>query len=429
MSKPDSPNASQCTPSPTDDPLTLHEFEQAAKARLPAHIYEFYASGSDQQNALARNEAAFNRLCIRPRVLIDVSEVDTSTTLFGWKAALPIGIAPSAMQRLAGGEGELDVATAAASMGLNLTLSSQSTTSLEDVAEARNRIKTGDIPPPPFWMQIYLYEDVQKSINLIRRAEAAGYQALILTVDTPVLGNRLAERRTAVTLPAGMTLPNLDPPAPNNPGANPDAPPQPSINRQLMNARTAHSARALRTAAGSQMHSSSLTWHTTIPFLRRTTSMKLILKGIMTPEDARLAIQHGIDGIIVSNHGGRQLDATCSTLEALPDIVNAVAGAIPVILDGGVRSGADVFKALAVGADFVLVGRPVLWGLAVGGKEGVRGVMDVLERELSRTMALAGVREVGEIGRERVGVLRREGFGRLFVCLGYDSGVENLDGE
>ncbi|PYI10685.1 S-2-hydroxy-acid oxidase [Aspergillus sclerotiicarbonarius CBS 121057] len=410
--KPDSPNTSHSTA-----PLTLHEVEQAAKARLPAHIYEFYASGSDQQNALIRNEKAFDRLCIRPRVLIDVSEVDTTTTLFGWKTALPIGIAPSAMQRLAGGEGELDIATAAATLRLNMTLSSQSTTSLEDVAATRTQVQGGDIPPPPFWMQIYLYEDVQKSVKLIRRAEAAGYQALVLTVDTPVLGNRLAERRTAVVLPEGMTLPNLDSsptptPAPNQ-ETNPQPQPQPSINRQLMNARTSAEARALRSAAGSRMHSSSLTWTTTLPFLRRITNMKIILKGVMTPEDASLAVRHGVDGIIVSNHGGRQLDATCATLEALPEIVDAVGGAIPVILDGGVRSGTDVFKALAIGADFVLVGRPALWGLAVQGREGVAGVMHILERELSRTMALAGVRSVGEIGRERLGVLRRDGFG---VC-------------
>ncbi|OOF91242.1 hypothetical protein ASPCADRAFT_518806 [Aspergillus carbonarius ITEM 5010] len=400
--KPDSPNAT--TPQ-TPDPLTIHEVEQAAKARLPAHIYEFYASGSDQQNALIRNEKAFNRLFIRPRVLIDVSSVDTSTTLLGYKTALPIGIAPSAMQRLAGGEGEIDIATAAATMKLNMTLSSQSTTSLEDVAATRHLAHTGDLAPPPFWMQIYLYEDVQKSVNLIRRAEAAGYQSLVLTVDTPVLGNRLAERRTAVVLPEGMSLPNLVDPATQT-KTQISKPPksQPSINRLLMNARTASEAQSLRRTAGNKMHSSSLTWSDTIPFLRSVTNMKIILKGIMTPEDATLAVRHGVDGIIVSNHGGRQLDATCSTLEALPEIVDAVGGAIPVILDGGVRSGTDVFKALALGADFVLVGRPVLWGLAVKGREGVEGVMNILERELSRTMALAGVRMVGEIGRERLGV-------------------------
>lgn len=360
------------------------------------------------------------RLFIRPRVLKDVSELDTSTEIFGSRSSLPIGIAPSAMQRLAGGSGELDVAKAAAGMGLNLTLSSQSTTSLEDVMQAKRETEKG-IGAPPFWMQIYLHEDMQKSMPLIKRAEgklycilsypkdanqisAAGYQALVLTVDTPVLGNRLEERRTAVILPPGMSLPNISKP-------KPDAKPQPSINRQLMNARTEAEARTIRAASGSSMHSSSLTWSTTIRFLRSVTGMKIVLKGIMTGEDAALAVQHGADAIVVSNHGGRQLDDTCATIEALPEVVAAVQGAIPILLDGGVRTGSDVFKALALGADFVLLGRPALWGLAYKGCEGVETVMHILERELNRTMALAGVTSVKNITRESLGVVSRDGFG------------------
>lgn len=232
----------------------------------------------------------------------------------------------------------------------------------------------------------------------------AGYQALVLTVDTPVLENRLAERRTAVTLPSGMDLPNLD----NKHRASVS---QPSVNRLLMNAKSTIEAKALRDAAGSTMHSSSLTWANTIQFLRSVTTMRIILKGIMTAEDALLAVEHGVDAIIVSNHGGRQLDAACSTIEALPEIAAAVEKRIPVILDGGVRSGTAVFKALALGADFVLVGRPALWGLAYDGRAGVETVMNILERELSRTMALAGVRSVEEITKERIGVIARNGFG------------------
>jgi (S)-2-hydroxy-acid oxidase len=320
---------------------------------------------------------------------------------------MPIGLAPSAMQRLAGADGELDVARAAASMSLNMTLSSQSTTSLEDVAgimaqSPRELSTTSHLPPP--WMQLYLHEDVRKSLKLIRRAEAAGYEALVLTVDTPVLGNRLAERRTPVVLPRGMSLPNGDTPAATSAKL-------PSINRQLMNARTAAEAKALLADSGSSMHSSSLTWVKTMDFLRRTTKMKIVLKGIMTGEDAALAVQHGADAIIVSNHGGRQLNAVCSTIEALPEVVAAVQGRIPVLLDGGVRTGVDVFKALALGADLVLVGRPVLWGLAYDGQSGVEAVMHILERELSRTMALAGVARVSEITRDRLGVVAQNGFG------------------
>lgn len=201
-----------------------------------------------------------------------------------------------------------------------------------------------------------------------------------------------------------MSLPNLSKPKPN-------AKPQPSVNRQIMNARTEAEARAIRAAAGSTMHSSSLTWEKTIKFLRSVTKMKIILKGIMTGEDGALAVQHGADAVIVSNHGGRQLDDTCATIEALPEVVAAVNGKIPVLLDGGVRTGSDVFKALALGADFILLGRPALWGLAYDGREGVEAVMHILERELNRTMALAGVTSIKEITRASLGVRLREGFG------------------
>ncbi|KFA79191.1 hypothetical protein S40288_02392, partial [Stachybotrys chartarum IBT 40288] len=385
------------------EPLTLDEIEALAKDKLPKHVYDFYASGSDSQNALARNRTAFSKLFIRPRVLRDVSDVNTSVSILGFQTSLPIGIAPSAMQKLAGGDGEVDVAKAAADMSLNLTLSSQSTTSLEDVIRVRNDLHKSS-GTPPFWMQIYLHNDMEKSVPLIKRAEAAGYQALVLTVDTPVLGNRLSERKTAVVLPSGVTLPNIKQPAPTGK-------PQPSINRQLMNVRSAAEAKALREAHGSSMHSSSLTWERTIKSLREVTQMKVILKGIMTGEDAALAVQHGADAIIVSNHGGRQLDDVCSTIEALPDVVSTVRGAIPVIMDGGIRTGSDVFKALALGADFVLVGRPALWGLAYNGRDGVETVMNILERELSRTMALAGVTNVNEICRDMLGVESRDGFG------------------
>ncbi|VUC33711.1 unnamed protein product [Clonostachys rosea] len=385
------------------DPLTLDEVEAAAKKALPSKIYDFYASGADGQRAVARNRHAFSRLFIRPRVLQDVSEVDTSVEIFGARSALPVGIAPSAMQKLAGGDGEIDVAKAAAGMGLNLTLSSQSTSSLEDVMQAKIDTEKG-LPGPPFWMQLYLHDDIQKSVPLIRRAETAGYQALVLTVDTPVLGNRLAERKEAVILPKGLSLPNLE-------KTTPGTKPQPSINRQFMNVRSAAEAKALRKAFGSKMHSSSLTWERTIKELRKVTNMKIILKGIMTAEDAALSVQYGADAIIVSNHGGRQLDETCSTSEALPEVSAAVNGALPVIIDGGVRTGADVFKCLALGADFVLVGRPALWGLAYDGSRGVETVMHILERELSRTMALAGVKNVKEISRGMLGVTNRSGFG------------------
>jgi (S)-2-hydroxy-acid oxidase len=201
-----------------------------------------------------------------------------------------------------------------------------------------------------------------------------------------------------------MSLPNTDAPS-----ASPSK--LPSVNRLLMNARSASEAAELLANSGSKMHSSSLTWAKTMAFLRGVTKMRIILKGIMTAEDAALAVEHGADAIIVSNHGGRQLSNTCATIQALPEVVAAVKGRIPVILDGGVRTGGDVFKALALGADLVSIGRPALWGLAHGGQEGVEAVLHILERELSRTMALAGVARVADISRDRLGVEVRDSFG------------------
>jgi (S)-2-hydroxy-acid oxidase len=245
---------------------------------------------------------------------------------------------------------------------------------------------------------------------------AAGYEALVLTVDTPVLGNRLNERKVPLVLPPGLHLANIEPAS-----HSPQTERKPTFNRRLMDARTSQAAETVIKEAGGSTHSNSLTWDTTIPFLRKAASrMKIILKGIMTPEDAVLAIEHGADAIVVSNHGGRQLDETCSTIEALPAIHAAIAtgssepgrnNKIPLIFDGGVRHGADIFKALALGADFVLIGRPVLWGLGYKGKEGVETVINILERELSRTMALAGVTKVEDISKEYIGVKNIGGFG------------------
>jgi (S)-2-hydroxy-acid oxidase len=244
---------------------------------------------------------------------------------------------------------------------------------------------------------------------------AAGYEALVLTVDTPVLGNRLNERKTPLVLPQGLHLANIE-----SASRSPLTQRKPTFNRRLMDARTLHDAEIILSEAGGSTHSNSLTWDATIPFLRKVApGMMVILKGIMTPDDAMLAVKHRADAIVVSNHGGRQLNETSSTIEALP-IHAAIAtksseigrrNKIPIIFDGGVRTGADVFKAVALGADFVLVGRPVLWGLGYKAQEGVETVINILERELSRTMALAGVTNIEGISKEYIGVKNVGGFG------------------
>lgn len=258
---------------------------------------------------------------------------------------------------------------------------------------------------------------------------AAGYQALVLTVDTPVLGNRLNERKVPLILPPGLKLENIEESSSmDGPKSCPPPDLKPTFNRRLMDARTRQDADSILKQAGGNTHSSSLTWDTTIPFLRKVApKMKIILKGIMTPEDAVLAAKYGADAIVVSNHGGRQLDSVTSTIEALPPIHAALArgpsifrgfwtkprpkNRIPIILDGGFRHGSDIFKALALGADFVLIGRPVLWGLAYKGQDGIETVYNILEREFSRTMALAGVTKIADIGKEYIGIKRVGGFG------------------
>ena len=237
---------------------------------------------------------------------------------------------------------------------------------------------------------------------------AAGYKALVVTVDTPVLGNRWNERKTPLVLPSRLRLANLEPVGSAERKLEGR---KPSLNRLLMDARTAEQAQTLIQSAGPSMHSSSITWASTLPWLRKVTNMKIILKGIMTEEDALLAVEHGVDGILVSNHGGRQLGCSPSTIEALPEIAKAVNGRIPILFDGGIRRGSDIFKALALGADFVLIGRPVLYGLGYKGREGVETVMHILERELSRTMALAGVTSISQIRSHSLGVSRANDMG------------------
>ncbi|KLJ11131.1 hypothetical protein EMPG_13582 [Blastomyces silverae] len=378
-----------------EDPITIAELAILAQKKLPKQVWDYYASGADEENALRRNRSAFDRLLLRPRVFRDVSHVDTSTTIFGKKYPIPIGISPSAMQRLVGGNGEIDMARAAASRGTTMILSSHTTCTLEDVIQAPG----ADNP------------NRERCAQVITRAQAAGYKAIVLTVDTPVLGNRINERKTPLVLPPHLSLANIHQKI-NNPTTNvKPLKAKPTMNRILLEARTAQEAAEITRGNHDTLNDASLTWSNTMSWLRSKTNLKIILKGIMTAEDALLAIEHGADAIVVSNHGGRQLDSVPSTIEVLPEIVSAVRGRVPVIIDSGITRGSDVFKALALGADFALVGRSALWGLSYGGQEGVERVLDILERELSRTMALVGAGSIGEIGREMLGVEKMDGFG------------------
>jgi isopentenyl diphosphate isomerase/L-lactate dehydrogenase-like FMN-dependent dehydrogenase len=352
--------------------LTIDDFEKAAKKKLSRMAYDYFRSGADAERTLKATERAFRRYEIWYRVLCDVSERDLTTTVLGMPVPAPILIAPTAYHRLAHPEGEIATARAAAEAGTIYVLSTLATTSIEDVAAA----STG-----PKWFQLYVHKDRGFSRSLVERAERAGYRALLLTVDTPILGRRLRDERNGFGLPEGMVMANLVSAAERGSGVAPKS-----------------SSLAGYVAA---RHDAGLTWND-VAWLRGITKLPILLKGIVRGDDAERAIDAGVAGIVVSNHGGRQLDRAPATIDALPVVASAVAGRCEVLMDGGVRWGADVLTALALGARAVLVGRPILWGLAVDGQAGVRRVLDILQTELSCAMALAGCSALGAIDRDLV---------------------------
>lgn len=380
------------------EPITIEEIKTIAKQNLSKAAWAYYITGTDFEQTLQRNEAIYNKLFLRPRVLRNVSDVDTSTTIFGRHYQFPIAIAPSAYQKLCHENGEVAMARAARSLGTNFILSSNATTSMEEVMHESPAPSSS---APNFWFQLYVLRNREVTLELIRRAEEASYEALCVTVDTPIMGNRLHERHEPMKLPAHLSRANLT----TKKGSGS------SQIRLILTAKTAAEARRLSREHSANLNDETLTWEEFVPWLKAQTKLKIVLKGIMTAEDAQLAADMGVDGIVVSNHGGRQLDGVPSTLEVLPEVVDAVAGRIPVIFDGGITKGSDVFKALALGADLCLIGRSALWGLAYKGQEGVEDVLHLLERDLWRTMVLVGARSVVDISREMLGVAKKEGFG------------------
>ncbi|KAI3577540.1 FMN-dependent dehydrogenase [Fusarium oxysporum f. sp. albedinis] len=361
--------------------ITVDEIKALAQKRLPAYIWRYYADGADDQLTTLQNGEVYKTLVIRPRILRNVSTIDTSTQIFGKHYDVPIAIAPSAYQRLTGYNSEIDVARAAFARGTNVCLSSNATTSLEDVAQA---LPQRDAKYPKPWFQLYFVRSRRITKELIKRAERAGFEALVLTVDTTTMGNRLHERTNPLKLPADLSMANMT--TIKGGGA--------SKGRLILNAETAEEAAKIEREHSDLLIDSALTWTETIPWLRSQTSMKIILKGVLTAEDALLAVDAGVDAIIVSNHGGRQLDSVPATLEALPEVSDAVKGRIPVLFDGGISKGTDVFKALALGTDLCLLGRSALW----------ETVLNILERELWRTMVLSGAAAITDISRSMVGV-------------------------
>jgi len=347
----------------------LLELEDLARAKVPRPSFDYIAGGAEDEVSLRRNREAYQRWALRPRVLVDVSKRDTSTTILGQRISMPVLVAPTAFHGLVHSEGEVATARGAAAAGTIMVASAIATKILEDIADA---------VAAPRWFQLYVWKDRTVTADLVRRAVTAGYQALCLTVDTPFLGRREKDERNAFTLPPGLGIANVRP-------AGLDGMPE----SERGSAFAKYVAELLDPA---------VTWRD-IAWLRSLASLPLILKGIMTAEDATLAVENGVKGIVVSNHGGRQLDSTLGTLDALPDIVAAVRGRAEVYVDGGIRRGTDVLKALALGAKAVLVGRPILWGLALGGADGVRAVLQHLRNEFELAMALSGRSDVSQIDR------------------------------
>jgi 4-hydroxymandelate oxidase len=359
-----------------DDLVALADFEPAARVGMDPGAFDYYAGGAGTERTLAENQRAFDRIVLRPRMLVGTAQVDTSATVLGERLTWPVGLAPTAFNALGHPHGELAAARAAGPRGTLMCCSTIASYPLEDIAA----VATG-----PLWFQLYVYRDREVTRDLVHRAEAAGYRALVLTVDTPRLGRRERDIRNRFALPDHVRIRNLE--------------------RYATAGATGWSAESSFTEYVHRFLDPSLTWES-VEWVRSISRLPVLVKGILTAEDGALAFAHGASGVVVSNHGGRQLDGAIATADALPEVVEVAAGRGPVLLDGGIRRGTDVLKALALGASAVLIGRPYLWGLAAAGEHGVGRVLDLLRADLELAMALAGCPSIAAITRALVRVQR-----------------------
>jgi 4-hydroxymandelate oxidase len=338
--------------------VNLRDFEAAARTCLDPVYYDYFASGAQDETTVAANEAAFRGRALIPRVLRGCPPPRLETSVLGQPSAMPVLIAPTAFHRLACPDAEVATGRAAAAADVIMIAAMLSTVTIEEIAATGARL----------WFQLYIQPDLAFTESLVRRAETAGCRALVVTVDSPTLGrNERGDRNNFHDLPPGVYCANM--------GA------------------AGHVRQVVLSPAISWRH---------VDWLRETTSLPILLKGVLHPADAKLAVEHGVDGLIVSNHGGRQLDATPASLDRLDPIAEVIGGRVPLLLDGGVRRGTDVAKAVALGARAVAIGRPVLWGLAVAGEAGVRRVLELLRVELTNALTLLGVGAPAELTRDQV---------------------------
>jgi len=345
--------------------FNVGDYEREAERLLDPAAFGYFAGGAGDERTLRDNVEAFSRWQLRPRVLVDVSEVSTVATVLGSEVSMPLLVAPTAFQRLAHPDGELATARAAASAGTVMCQSTLSSVTPGELAAAA--------PGARLWFQLYWSSDRGFTSELLARVVEAGFEVVVFTVDFPAAGRRERDLRAAFTLPDDLVTPNI---------------PE-SLQRHDFH------------AALGQIVDTTLTWRD-LEWLRETCSVPVLLKGILSAEDALLAAKHGAAGVIVSNHGGRQLDGVAASLDALPEVVEAVGERVEVLVDGGVRRGTDVLKALALGARVVLVGRPALWGLAVGGEQGVRDVLELFRAEISLGLTQLGCRSPADVAGAHV---------------------------
>jgi 4-hydroxymandelate oxidase len=345
--------------------ISLADYERAAEALLDPGALAYYSGGAGDEITLRDNVAAWGRIALRPRMLVGVGSRDAAVTLLGRRRPHPLLIAPMAFQRLGHADGEIAMARAAAATGTIMCLSTLATTSVPALAEA--------VPDAPRWFQLYVFSDRGVSRELVAQAAAHGYEALVVTADLPILGVRERELRTGVH----------------------------AATEDVASAAAARAEGLLTPAEFAELIDPNLTWRDVEAFASET-ELPVLVKGVLRPEDAVLAAEHGARGVIVSNHGGRQLDTAISSADALAPIVDAAGDRLEVLVDGGIRRGTDVLKALALGARAVLVGRPALWGLAVGGAAGAERVIEILLGELSSALALAGAPSPADLDRSFV---------------------------
>lgn len=371
-------------------PINLEDLRQRARRRLPRTIFDYVEGGADDEYTVHANRRGFERYLFRARTLVDVSARDQSTTLLGERLSTPIILGPTGLAGLVAPWGEVLAAKAAASRGSLFTLSTMSICTIEEVAAAA---------PPPLWFQLYVWKDRGITRSLVERARAAGYRALCLTVDVQEMGNRERDRRNGFTIPPRVTFTNLlDVFRHLGWVLRMSSSPRATFGNFIETGALAKKDAVSVAGFTNKQFDPSVTWKD-LEWLRSIWPGPIVLKGITCAEDAHLAVEHGVQAIIVSNHGGRQLDFLPAGTDVLPEVVDAVQGRAEVVLDGGIRRGSDVVKAIALGARACMIGRPFLYGLAADGQAGVELTLDILSKEIDRTLALLGRPRLADLDR------------------------------